>query len=291
MIEEEYREDKVEEKWLSGAASERYDSIIEQCMEEYEALLQQKEEWKQKLYSEIQSTGNFYDFYYDFIADATTQNEMIKAIIEYPSMETVKENIQNNKNLEELKFNNPDCANLIQSLMNFEDIDYDYDPEYEQAIEEAESIIDSELSLIEYLESNVLVFKNEDDVSGSTNVQLIQNLELDCDNNGIFRLYNQDGEILSRSDGSKLRTITATYGDLVTGNPELDHAEKIIWKIPVESTMIYPPTDGYEYDTVEDKNLIRVYKEKDFCVIERGGVSAAANIGESDQKQSLNNLE
>jgi hypothetical protein len=117
---------------------------------------------------------------------------------------------------------------------------------------------------VNYYESEVLILSNEQKVADKATIDLIKGLSIECDTagyNGNYKIYDDTGKIMSSSEGSKLRTLTATYTSLVSGEDELDTAEQISWYIPIENTMIYYPTKGYEYD---DYKMISIADEAEF---------------------------
>lgn len=120
-----------------------------------------------------------------------------------------------------------------------------------------ENLKNSHLESFHTYESNILEFENENMVPDADTIDLIKGLSITCDDaeggyNGVYRIYNDNGEIMSTSESTKKRLLTANYTSLVTGVEKLDAAEKIMWYIPLENTMIYPPTEGQEY-TFYDK--------------------------------------
>jgi hypothetical protein len=142
--------------------------------------------------------------------------------------------------------------------------------EMNNAITEYESK-EAELDgMVNYYESDVLILTNEQKVADKATIDLIRGLAIECDTagyNGNYKIYDDTGKIMSSSEGSKLRTLTATYTSLISGEDELDTAEQITWYIPTENTMIYPPTLGYEYDyykmvNVADEDEFKAYPEQ-----------------------------
>lgn len=116
-----------------------------------------------------------------------------------------------------------------------------------QAISNEVSAYEAEIN---YYSSSVVEFKNSTNVIDNTSVDLISGLEIICDPegyNGVYRIYDDNGDIMSSSESVKKRTLTATYESLVTGDKTLDTAEKIYWYIPINNTMIQYPTEETEY--------------------------------------------
>lgn len=139
-----------------------------------------------------------------------------------------------------------------------------------QAISNEVSAYESEIN---YYSSGVVEFKNSTNVIDNTSVDLISGLDIVCDSegyNGVYRIYDDNGDIMSSSESIKKRTLTATYESLVTGDKTLDTAEKIYWYIPITNTMIQYPTEGTEYsyytkvDITNSEYDAVLYKDKYF---------------------------
>lgn len=128
-------------------------------------------------------------------------------------------------------------------------------------------------SEINYYSSDIVEFKNSTNVIDNTSVDLISGLDIVCDPegyNGVYRIYDDNGDIMSSSESIKKRTLTATYESLVTGDKTLDTAEKIYWYIPITNTMIQYPTEETEYsyytkvDITNSEYNAALYKDKYF---------------------------
>lgn len=139
-----------------------------------------------------------------------------------------------------------------------------------QAISNEVSAYESEIN---YYSSSVVEFKNSTNVIDNTSVDLISGLDIVCDPegyNGVYRIYDDNGDIMSSSESIKKRTLTATYESLVTGDKTLDTAEKIYWYIPITNTMIQYPTEETEYsyytqvDITNSEYEAALYKDKYF---------------------------
>lgn len=139
-----------------------------------------------------------------------------------------------------------------------------------QAISNEVSAYESEIN---YYSSGVVEFKNSTNVIDNTSVDLISGLDIICDPegyNGVYRIYDDNGDIMSSSESIKKRTLTATYESLVTGDKTLDTAEKIYWYIPITNTMIQYPTEETEYsyytrvDITNSEYNAALYKDKYF---------------------------
>lgn len=118
--------------------------------------------------------------------------------------------------------------------------------------EKLENLKNSYLEQIHDYISEDLKFENENMVPDANTIDLIKGLTITCDDgeggyNGVYRIYNDSGQIMSSSESTKLRLLTAKYTSIVSGVEELDTAEKIMWSIPLENTMIYTPTEDEEY--------------------------------------------
>lgn len=139
-----------------------------------------------------------------------------------------------------------------------------------QAISNEVSAYEAEIN---YYSSKVVEFKNSTNVIDNTSVDLISGLDIVCDSegyNGVYRIYDDNGDIMSSSESVKKRTLTATYESLVTGDKTLDTAEKIYWYIPINNTMIQYPTEETEYsyytqvDVTNSEYNAAMYKDKYF---------------------------
>lgn len=175
-------------------------------------------------------------FTYTFVPDYTNAQELIKVIIESPSKDYI-ENVSmvNDNDFYALKLR----------------VDRNDKSLTEAEIKEYERKRDSKYAEIKYYYSDLLTFVNEDLVPDKSTVDLISGLKIECDknsSNGVFRLYDTDGKILSNADASRKRLLTATYSSLITGKENLDTAESITWYIPIVNTMIQEPLDGIDYN-------------------------------------------
>lgn len=128
-------------------------------------------------------------------------------------------------------------------------------------------------SEINYYSSGVVEFKNSTNVIDNTSVDLISGLDIVCDPegySGVYRIYDDNGDIMSSSESIKKRILTATYESLVTGDKTLDTAEKIYWYIPITNTMIQYPKEETEYSYYTRVNITNseynaaLYKDKYF---------------------------
>ena len=111
--------------------------------------------------------------------------------------------------------------------------------------------IETELSKIHKVNSNILRFSNQDDVINKYNLQLVKGLTLEVDPDGyqgVYRCYDDLGYIMNKSDTSVRRVITANWTNIITGDKDDNKIEEIRWKFPSDNSMIQYPTEGYEYD-------------------------------------------
>lgn len=118
----------------------------------------------------------------------------------------------------------------------------------------AEADINSFLGESYLYESEILEFKCEDELPSNITLQLIKSLTLEVDPDGFhghYRIYDNEGKILSKKESQKKRLITAKWNSIVTGDRELDGTERISWYIPTENTMIEYPIEGIEYNYYE----------------------------------------
>lgn len=104
-------------------------------------------------------------------------------------------------------------------------------------------------ALWKYLESNVLIFTNEDvkPEPGSTN-NSEDSIKLTCSDSGVYNYYTYTGNIVDTSYLTQERTITATFLDGYDF-PDLDpESNNIKWIIPTENTMISKIATGISND-------------------------------------------
>lgn len=141
-------------------------------------------------------------------------------------------------------------------IANDEDIlEIENKPEDKRTDEEKEKLDNLKNSYLEKIHDYIsedLKFENENMVPDENTIDLIKGLTITCDDckggyNGVYRIYDDAGKIMSSSEADKKRLFTASYTSIVSGVKELDTAEKIIWSIPKLNTMIYPPEEDVEY--------------------------------------------
>lgn len=107
-------------------------------------------------------------------------------------------------------------------------------------------------------ESDILEFTNEHDVPDLTSIELVRGLKIVCDAdpnyglNGVYHIYNTNGQIMNSSEASKIRFLSAEFDKVITGDKKLDKVETIKWYFPVENTMIELPVEGCEYSLLEE---------------------------------------
>ena len=115
--------------------------------------------------------------------------------------------------------------------------------------------VSSILGEVNYYYSDILEFTCEDSLPSSMTLQLIRGLQLTVDEdgyNGNYRIYNDEGQILSKKESQKKRIITANWTSIVTGERALDGIERIEWYIPTANTMIQYPQEGIEYTAYDE---------------------------------------
>lgn len=129
--------------------------------------------------------------------------------------------------------------------------------DYEELNDIKDKILSYE-SETEYYKSEVLEFTNETSIPDGSSIDLISGLDIKCDvdgYNGCYRIYDSNGDILSKNEGSKKRLLTATYQSIVTGDNTLDSAEKIYWYFPINNSMIELPKENSEYSFYDEISL------------------------------------
>ncbi len=173
-------------------------------------------------------------FEFTFAPNTSKSFELFKVVIENASRKYVNDFLIANDN----------------DIINIENIKEE-DRTDEQK-EQLDNLKNSYLEKVHDYSSEDLKFENENMVPDANTIDLIKGLEITCDDgdggyNGVYRIYDDSGAIMSSSESSKMRILTANYTSIVSGVSSLDTAEKIIWSIPSENTMIYPPTEDKEY--------------------------------------------
>ena len=224
--------------------------------------------------------------------DADDRNEICEDLVAYffVGKEASDDRKPGNSFSKEIVYNGVTYYVTVEELSQYSDLVENLE-DYTEKISQVSEIINSELSIVNYITSNILEFENEDLVANSASVELVKGLEIECDiagYNGVYRIYDANGQIISKSENMKKRLLTAKYNSLMTGDSNLDQAEKIIWKIPVSNTMIYYPTAGVEYGYSDDDKLVGEPKEENgYFVITRMGVAHDSSAGslEADSTQ------
>ena len=205
-------------------------------------------------WEEIYPNGNVNSFaYINFLPNKNSAEEIFKVIIEYYSEDFVESEI----------YEDSDIYRIKQELAA-DDAETDAEDKMSEEVrvekeDELANLIAAHREKIKYFESEQLTFTNEHEVPNTTTIQLIDALEILCDeenHKGIYNLYTQDGTIISQAEATKKRILTANYNTLITGQDTLDTAEEIIWKIPIVNTMIQEPTEGIEYETYSKKAVL-----------------------------------
>ena len=222
-----------------------------------------------------------------FQPDISQAFDQIKVIIEQPTREALDEEASQLKNYQQrkiyadtyVKFKDDEIGlhnaivGLGLSLSNeeFEDI-------AESFLAEVSNIYSKQI----LYESPILTFTNEAQVADKATWDLIKGLTLEVDQKGykgVYRIYDELGNLYSSGESVKKRIITAKYTSLVTGQPELDTAEEITWTIPTRNTMIYMPEDGIEFDLNHDKVTTDA---DDNIIITRYGVVSSSEPGSEE---------
>lgn len=215
---------------------------------------------------------NSYDCFewLQFYPDTTLSNEKIKVIVEYPTQQYLQYNINNdidtyldNKTAElkeqaiaEFSESSGETYNE-NNLLHKTAVQILYNLKLE---DEKENYTTSTLGESGLYESPELVFTNEHEVPNSTSIDLVQALQLICDAeydestqsyvgyNGVYRIYNADGQIMNSNEASRTRIISAKFNTVITGDTILDNAELIKWYFPCYQSMIEYPVEGCEYN-------------------------------------------
>ena len=108
-----------------------------------------------------------------------------------------------------------------------------------------------ELSKIQYYVSEPIIFNNS-----NPNIEIekkindsIKNLEIIVtdDLQGVYNIYENEGQIKNLNDAHILRTLEARYKKYDEDSLPIENGETIIWRIPLLNTMIERPEEGVEY--------------------------------------------
>ena len=115
---------------------------------------------------------------------------------------------------------------------------------------------DDENVAIEYIESEVLEFNNENQAPSAATLDLIKSLTLRTSDeyNGIYAIYGQNNSLMNEHEAKVKRYLIASYESIITGNSGLDNIEGIEWKVPAINTMIQvKDSDEQKWTLSDDK--------------------------------------
>lgn len=231
--------------------------------------------WRELTETEVPDLFNF-----SKTLDKTTNRDGFKAIVEYPTLEYIVEEIEATKasNKEVLKtalkrdgkndaaaeemsteivdrvYALIDIKDLEKRIQAFSEIKRDYSGETtKNAIESIYGRILERLQEVKYYgkDDDGLIFQNAKSQTELA-LDLVQELRLEVDKEGlkgVYHIYDDAGDIINTNEASKIRYINAKYYSIYTGVEDLDAAEEITWYIPAENTMIEFPVEGKEFKT------------------------------------------
>lgn len=203
----------------------------------------------------------------DVDPDTKELTQLYKVIVEIPSRQWIEAKLDANSN--------DDYANL--KYLAEEGADEETKQSAQMTLESYENEIKGQRKIYS---SEVIEFKSEVPVVDKMTADLINGLKIEIDEKGYkgnFLLYNPSNRISNINEATKMRVMRATYKSLVTGEQTLDGAESIIWKIPLTSTMIYPPEEGKEYKSDSSTSY---WVENGYAYIKRmSGNSNAGSMG------------
>ena len=89
--------------------------------------------------------------------------------------------------------------------------------------------------------SNIITFRNEDEVANQTTIQVIQGLNIECDDglNGNYYMYGQNNQLFDNSQSHKIRTLDLKFKEIGSSDfADLGEYKKITWQCPEKNTMI-----------------------------------------------------
>lgn len=249
-------------------------------------------------WSPIENYENKFDVG-QYIPDITKPKEQLKAIVEYPCRSYLEKQLKQDSLYQQIclarqvYIDDPIIYGEIllkQLEASLEKTDYYNDilsniQSYDEIVGQIQNDLSAKeaeyFGQLKYYESDILELINESLVPDPSTVDLIKGLEIEVDPegyHGVYRVYNDTGNIISSAESTAKRTLTAKYTSLVTGESELDTAERIQWIFPLSNTMIFPPEDGVEYDSAQDL----VYEEDGFLFITRYGVISSHSPGDEE---------
>ena len=114
----------------------------------------------------------------------------------------------------------------------------------------------------QYLQSNIITFTNRTEVSSLPTIDALSALTIGCEDNsyGNYYLYGPGNEMLDTSQSAIERTLKLYFK-----GAELKSAEKIIWSIPTQNTMISLNSNWYgaDYNTETQPGYIVINKYGD----------------------------
>lgn len=158
---------------------------------------------------------------------------------------------------------------------------YDKEPDVREALINEATQMRSDIRVLDklvsnynecftYIESNEIVFENEDDVSNELTLELIQGLTLestDAPYYGIYNIYKSGNgsaaKLINSADAYVDRTVTASFSSVMTRDEDIDKIEWIKWYIPKNNTMITEPALYSEYSEGE------LINDNDWYIIKR----------------------
>lgn len=123
--------------------------------------------------------------------------------------------------------------------------------------------------------SDVLTLTNETLVPSTSNLELVDGLNIIVDEGGYkgnYAIYGMTNEIMKSTDAMKTRTLEAVYKSIITKDESLNKASSICWRIPVDATMIAEPILGQDYVTETyvgtlDEETKKKYTEFDYIAM------------------------
>lgn len=223
----------------------------------------------------------------NFYPDATMAEERIKIVVEKPTSEYLALQLEEQENIDIQRR----YAKIYEEYGSDEEVLYNAIrglgisltvPEFKSIAEQYLKTVAQVYGQQVLYESEVLIFTNESPVADKATFDLIQGLTIEVDKNGtggIYRMYDEMGELNNTSEGVKKRLLTAHYKSLITGQADLDTAESITWIFPTSMTMIQLPEDGVEYDSAND---IVEDKGDGYIYITRHGVVSSSEPGSEE---------
>ena len=213
--------------------------------------------------------------------DTSELTQQYKVVVELPSLDSIEATLQEASDgkyqelLDAVDKAESDYKNALEN-----DDEFALKDIWEKAQFDLNDYVAGVRGMHQAYTSNILKLTSEVPVVDKLTADLINGLKIIVDESGYkgnYLLYSQSSEIQNPNEATKMRTMKATYQSITTGDPGLDGAEYIIWKIPLLNTMIYAPEEGKEFDTTD--GVTSTWDEGGYRYIKRMSGNKGSNGG------------